>query len=61
MCVADLADNDVVIFSMELGKEKSMQLIDLPKRGTAHLLDRHSMRTPMWFHSTQPSRTNKLL
>jgi hypothetical protein len=30
VCVADLDDTDVIIFSMELGKEQSMQLIDLP-------------------------------
>jgi hypothetical protein len=59
--VANLADNDVVIFSMEPGKEKSMQLIDLPMRGATRMLDRHSMRTPMWFHPTRPSRANKLL
>jgi hypothetical protein len=61
VCVADLADNDVVIFSMEPGKEKSMQLIDLHTRGAARMLDRHSMRTPMWFRPTRPSRANKLL
>jgi hypothetical protein len=61
VCETDLAENDVVILSMEPGKEKSMQLIDLHTRGAARMLDRHSMRTPMWFRPTRLSRANKLL
>jgi hypothetical protein len=46
VCVADLDDSDVIIFSMEPIKEESMQLIDLPKKKEARLLNKHSMRTP---------------
>ena len=61
VCIADLADNDVVICSMEPEKEQSIQLIDLPTEKGAHLLDRHSMRTPMWFHPIRPSRARNIL
>jgi hypothetical protein len=61
VCVADLDDTDVIIFSMEPGKEQSMQLIDLPIKKEARLLNKHSMRTPMWFRPTRPSRAKKLL
>jgi hypothetical protein len=53
VCVADLDDTDVIIFSMEPGKEQSMQLIDLPIKKDARLPNKRSMRTPMWFRPVQ--------
>jgi hypothetical protein len=61
VCVADLDDTDVIIFSMEPGKEQIMQLIDLPIKKEARLLNKHSMRRLMWFPPTRPSRAKKLL
>jgi hypothetical protein len=61
VCVADLDNTDVIIFSMEPGKEQSMQLINLPIKKDARLLNRHSIRTPMWFRPTRPSKAKKLL
>jgi hypothetical protein len=61
VCLADLDDTDVIIFSMEPGKEQSTQLINLPIKKEAHLLNKHSMRTLMWFRPTRPSRAKKLL
>jgi hypothetical protein len=61
VCVANLDDTDVIIFSMEPGKEQSKQLIDLPIKKDACLLNKHSMRTQIWFRPTRPSRAKKLL
>ncbi|CAL4886810.1 unnamed protein product [Urochloa decumbens] len=54
--VADMGGNDVLTFALQADGEALIEKHDLPTEQGARLLDGHSMRTPMWFRPTLPSR-----
>ncbi|CAL4988754.1 unnamed protein product [Urochloa decumbens] len=54
--IADMVNFNVVICSMDNEGGVSIKRQDFPTDEMVHLLDGHSIRTPMWFRPTAPSR-----
>ncbi|CAL5002428.1 unnamed protein product [Urochloa decumbens] len=54
--IADMVNFDVVICSMDNEGGVSIKRQDFPTDEMVHLLDGRSIRTPMWFRPTAPSR-----
>ncbi|CAL4962202.1 unnamed protein product [Urochloa decumbens] len=55
--IANMAGNDSIIFSLNNEADSSIEVQDYPIEEQYHLLDGHSIRTPMWFRPTTPSLT----
>ncbi|CAL4906684.1 unnamed protein product [Urochloa decumbens] len=54
--VANLSEWDVIGFDMDGGENAVLDMRDYPAEDEARLSDGHSMRTPMWFRPTCPSK-----
>ncbi|CAN6294799.1 unnamed protein product [Urochloa humidicola] len=54
--VANLAEWDVMILDMKAREDAGFKGTDYPVENDKRLCDRFSMRTPMWFRPTRPSR-----
>ncbi|CAL4886802.1 unnamed protein product [Urochloa decumbens] len=55
--VADMGGKDVLTFELKDEGEAIIERHDFPREEAVRLLDGHSMRTPMWFRPTLPSKS----